>query len=146
LRAVYGKWTWLAGRWLDVDGGVLNITAAVWTAGFQWWRSGNITQTQNVREYMLVLAVCLVFDYKALTKHTTSTSMYSLTFRVHVATPPQCRRNGTSHAAGASILSPARGVFAGTCSVRVRHACGLADYRWALSHFHSVAIVTQPVH
>jgi len=22
-------------------GGVLNITAAVWTAGFQWWRSGN---------------------------------------------------------------------------------------------------------
>ena len=24
-----------------VDGGVLNITAAVWTAGFHWWRSGN---------------------------------------------------------------------------------------------------------
>jgi len=22
-------------------GGVLNITAAVWTAGFHWWRSGN---------------------------------------------------------------------------------------------------------
>ena len=38
-------------------GGVLNITAAAWTAGFQWWRSDNITRTQNVSEYMLVLAV-----------------------------------------------------------------------------------------
>ena len=46
--------------WLAVDGGVLNITAAAWTAGFQWWRSGNITRTQNVSEYMLVLALCLV--------------------------------------------------------------------------------------
>ena len=36
--------------------GVLNITAAAWTAGFQWWRSGDITRTQNVSEYMLVLA------------------------------------------------------------------------------------------
>ena len=41
-------------------GGVLNITAATWTAGFQWWRSGDITRTQNVSEYMLVLALCLV--------------------------------------------------------------------------------------
>jgi len=60
LRAVYGKWAWLAGRWLAVDGGVLNITAAARTAGFQWWRSGDITRTQNVSEYMLVLALCLV--------------------------------------------------------------------------------------
>jgi len=48
LCAVYGKWAWLAGRWLAVDGGVLNITAAVCTSGFHWWRSGNITRTQNV--------------------------------------------------------------------------------------------------
>ena len=41
-------------------GGVLNITAAAWTAGFHWRRSGNITRTQNVSEYMLVLALCLV--------------------------------------------------------------------------------------
>jgi len=34
-------------------GGVLNITAAAWTAGFHWWRSGDITRTQNVSEYML---------------------------------------------------------------------------------------------
>ena len=51
---------WLAGDWLST-GGVLNITAAAWTAGFHWWRSGNITRTQNVSEYMLVLALCLVY-------------------------------------------------------------------------------------
>jgi len=49
----------LAGDWPST-GGVLNITAAAWTVGFQWWRSGNIMRTQNVREYMLVLALCLV--------------------------------------------------------------------------------------
>jgi len=49
-----------AGRWLAGDGGVLNITAAVWTAGFRWWHSGNKKRTQNVSEYMLVLALCLV--------------------------------------------------------------------------------------
>ena len=44
----------------SAKGGVLNITAAVWTAGFHWWRSGNKKRTQNVSEYMLVLAVCLI--------------------------------------------------------------------------------------
>jgi len=57
---VYGKWAWLAGRW---QGGVLNITAAAWTAGFHWWRSRSITWTQNVSEYMLVLALCLVMVF-----------------------------------------------------------------------------------
>jgi len=46
--------------WPAADGAVLNITAAVWTAGFHWWRSGNKKRTQNVSEYMLVLALCLV--------------------------------------------------------------------------------------
>jgi len=57
LRAVYGKWVWLAGWLLAVDGGggVLNINAAAWTVGFHWWHSDNITQMQNVSEYMLVL-------------------------------------------------------------------------------------------
>jgi len=32
---------WLAGDWPST-GGVLKITAAAWTAGFQWWRSGDI--------------------------------------------------------------------------------------------------------
>ena len=74
--------------------------------------------------------------------------MYSLTFRVRVTTPPQYGRNGTAHAAGASILSPARGVFAGMRSAWhcVRRAVGLADYRWAATHFHSVTVATQPVH
>jgi len=51
---------WLAGNWSST-GCVLDITAAAWTAGFQWWRSGDIRRTQNVSEYMLVLAVCLVW-------------------------------------------------------------------------------------
>ena len=51
---------WLAGNWPST-GGVLTITAAAWSAGFQWWRSGDITRTQNVSEYMLVLALCLVY-------------------------------------------------------------------------------------
>jgi len=57
---------WLAGDWPSM-GGVLNITAAAWTAGLQWWHSGDIRRTQNVSEYMLVLAVCLVihFDVKS---------------------------------------------------------------------------------
>jgi len=58
--------------------------------------------------------------------------MYSLTFRVRVATPPQYGRNGMAHAAGTSILSPTRGVLAGMCSVRAQHAVDLAVYRWAL--------------
>jgi len=44
-------------------GGVLNVTAAAWTAGFLRWRSGgsgNKKRTQNVNEYMLVIALCLV--------------------------------------------------------------------------------------
>jgi len=49
----------LAGDWPST-GGVLNITAAAWTVGFRWWRSGDITRTQNVSEYMLVLTLCLV--------------------------------------------------------------------------------------
>jgi len=49
---------WLANDWPST-GGVLSITAVAWTAGSQW-RSGNITRMQNVSEYMLVLALCLV--------------------------------------------------------------------------------------
>jgi len=30
--------------------GDLNITVAAWTAGFHWWRSGDITRMQNVSE------------------------------------------------------------------------------------------------
>jgi len=30
-------WPMTAHQWV----GILNITAAAWTAGFQWWRSGD---------------------------------------------------------------------------------------------------------
>ena len=46
---------------MDGGRGVLNITAVAWTVGFQWWHSGDIRQMQNVSEYMLVLALCLVY-------------------------------------------------------------------------------------
>jgi len=42
---------------------LVHYWAAVWTAGFHCWRSGNIMGTQNVSEYMLVLALCLVVLY-----------------------------------------------------------------------------------
>ena len=57
---VYAGCARVADKWPAGDGGVLNITAVAWTAGFQWWHSGDITRTQNVSEYMLVLALCLV--------------------------------------------------------------------------------------
>jgi len=62
--------------------------------------------------------------WRLSTRHRASTSMYWLTFRVRVTTrtPLQYGWNGTAHAAGASILSPARGVFTGMRSVRVRRA------------------------
>jgi len=50
---------WLAGDWPST-GDVLNITAAAWTTGFQWWRSGDITRTQNFSECILVLGLCVV--------------------------------------------------------------------------------------
>jgi len=57
------------------------------------------------------------------TRHRASTGMYSLTFRVRVTTPPQCERNGTAHAAGASILS--RGESSPVCVMcGMRAACG----------------------
>ena len=73
--------------------------------------------------------------------------MYSLTFRVRVTTPLHYGLNGMAHAAGASI-SPARGVFADMRSVRARHACGGPSGLplGSATHFHSVAIATQPVH
>ena len=78
--------------------------------------------------------------------------MYSLTFRVRVTTPPAVwtKWNGVvadnvAHAAGASLLSLVRGVFAGMCS-----ACGerwgLVDYRWTFPCIFSVAIAKQAVH
>jgi len=63
LHGVYGNWeVAVAGRPVTGcrrGGGVLNTTAAAWTAGFHWWRSGNITRTQNVSEYVYVLVLAV---------------------------------------------------------------------------------------
>ena len=78
------------------------------------------------------------------TRHRASTCMYLLTFRVCVTTPPQYGQNRTVHAAGASILSPVRGVFA-AC---MRSTYGLPDGLplGSATHFHSDDIAMQPVH
>jgi len=52
---------WLAGDWPST-GGVLNITAAAWTAGFLWLRSGNKKRTQN-----MLASTCLYSLYAWLT-------------------------------------------------------------------------------
>jgi len=93
LYAVYHKWTWLACRWMAVDGGVLNITAMAWTVGFHWWRSGNVTRMQNVSEYMLVLALCLVLtchcidDFHCWFKFTAVFSLVRLLFPIRKTVP-----------------------------------------------------------
>jgi len=73
--------------------------------------------------------------------------MYSLTFRVRLTTHPAVwtKWNGVvadnvANAAGASILSLVRGVFAG-----MRSACGVR-WAWRLPRISGVAIATQPVH
>jgi len=74
--------------------------------------------------------------------------MYPLTFRARFTTPLQHERKGTAHTAAASMLLPARGVFADMRSVRVRHACGGPGGLplGSAMHFHSVATATHPVH
>ena len=57
MRAVYGKWAWLAHRRSAADGG----RSQHYCGSLHWWRSGNKKRTQNVSEYMLVLALCLVY-------------------------------------------------------------------------------------
>jgi len=44
---------------------------------FHWWRSGNKKRTQNVSEYMLVLALCLVMTVIA-----TKVTMFRFKHRV----------------------------------------------------------------
>jgi len=71
--------------------------------------------------------------------------MYSLTFRVRVTTPTEYGRNGTVHAAGSSMLSPVRGVFAGMRCVRVRHACGVR-WAWRITAGFCISIVLPTCH
>ena len=72
---------WLVGNWPST-GRVLNITAAAPTAGSQWWRSGDIRRTQNVSEYMLVLALCLVDNSECSISFTALASLSQTRTRV----------------------------------------------------------------
>jgi len=82
---------WLAGDWPST-GGVLNITAAAWTVGFQWWLSGDITRTQNVSEYTLVLALCLVVSCC----ETTTSAHFKVQHFLFSAVCKSCKNNEVS--------------------------------------------------
>jgi len=69
---------------------------------------------------------CISLFTVTITRHRASTSMYLLTFRVRVTTPPQYRRNAMAHTAGASIF------VAGEGSLRRHAQCACAArVRWA---------------
>ena len=93
--------------------------------------------------HVLLISKCgSLINYR--TRHRVSTSMYLLTFRVCVTTPPavwtkwnSLVEHNVANAAGASILSLVRGVFAG-----MRSVCGMR-WAWQLPPISSVAIATQ---
>jgi len=66
LRATYGKRAQLARRLQAADGGgeggVLNITAVVWNAGFHWW----LLATKSERK--MLASTCLYSLYAWLYK------------------------------------------------------------------------------
>ena len=53
---------WLASNWPSTGGRSQHYCVGL-GCGLPLMRSGNITRTQNVSEYMLVLALCLVVVY-----------------------------------------------------------------------------------
>ena len=107
--------------------------------------TGVILDTRVHGSWTRVVCTQLSTDW---TRHRASRSMYSLTFRVRVTTPPQYGRNGTASLQITSRTQHARrfyrwrGESSPACVVR---AVGLADYRWALPRISSVAMATQPV-
>ena len=60
-----------------------------------------------------------------LNRHRASTSMYSLTFRVRVATPAQYGRNGTASLQITSHTQQARRFYHWCVPACVRSACGV---------------------
>jgi len=106
---------------------------------------------ERYRKYLRTICVLRTKNAKSLTRHRASTSMYSLTFRLRVTTPPQYGRNGTAALQITSHTQQARRFYRWRGSLRrhascVRRAVGLVDYRFALPRISSVAIATQPVH
>ena len=107
------------------------------------WSSSNLYQlfpSTTIHSILLVQITCLAIflhinnnNNNINTRHRASTSMYSLTFRVHVTTPAvwtkwngACsRRVDVITGGGESSLA----CVVCMCGIR---AVGLADYRWAL--------------
>jgi len=105
------------------------------------WRRRPVCPVQ-LRIYLFWLLILL-------TRHRASTSMYSLTCRVRVATPAQYGRNGTASLQMTLHTQQARR-FHCWCvrACVVRSACagpgGLP--LGSATHFHNVAVATHPVH
>jgi len=83
------------------------------------------------------------------TRHRETTSMYSLTFRVRVATPAQYGRNGTASLQITSHKQQARRFYRWCVRAYVvRAACagpgGLP--LGSATHFHNIATATHPMH
>ena len=95
----------------------------------------------------------LLTRYDKVKKYTVTSNVLANISRSRYNTP-QYGRNGTAHAAGASILSPARGVFAGMRMVCVCAVCGMRAAcggpgelpLGSATHFYNITIATQPVH
>ena len=82
-------------------------------------------------------------------RHIASTSMYSLTFRVRVATPAQYGRNGTASLQITSHTQQARRFYCWcvrACVVRAACAAPSGLPLGSATHFHNVAIATHSVH
>jgi len=80
----------------------------------------------------------------SLTRHRASTSMYSLTFRVRVATPAQYGRNGTASLQITSHTQQARRLYRWCVRAVCTGPGGLP--LGSATHFRNVAIAMHPVH
>jgi len=142
ITVLHGRFSWLPVSLLEHRTQRSHVTSPLvrwcWRGRWDQEQTRCVEQTTSECYYWTrtppaaYTTTSLISAVTEITRHTASTGMYSLTFRARTTTPPQYGRNGTAHAAGAPMLSPARGVFDGMRSVRVRRAVGLADYRWAL--------------
>jgi len=90
----------------------------------------SVSESGDNDNYEIVVGHVLLYS----TRHRVSTSMYSLTFRIRVATPAQYGRNGTASLQITSHTQQAGRFYRWCVRACVVRALGLADYRWALPH------------
>jgi len=115
---------------------------------------GHLQNTEGARfqgspfpNFMKIHAQLSEILFTGRTRHRASTSMYSLTFRVRVASPKQYGRNGTASLQKTSHTPNLHVDFiAGACVVRAACAGPGGLPLGSATHFHDVAIATHPVH